>query len=193
MQLRRHYASSRYVRYSLVGSLLVGVLAYAVVPDEALAVTAAVLKIGWFVLGAIAALCVQLAMRLMTLGEDRQLDGREQERLADLVDQRLRYLYDLSIVAVVGIGLGVAAGEVGAQSENLRILVASALAMGVWATLLAMRLLMLIKEIRAFLWRLAQDRRQSEVRESTLKRLRHGEEQDLPEIPEPLHRNGTEH
>lgn len=191
MRVVRHYASSRFVQVALVLGAAVGYLAFRFLPEAALPIAATILRNCWIPLGAIAALSIQIIMRLITVGEDRHLDGREQGKLAEIVGERQRYLVDLSVMAVAAMCVGIAAGALPPGSQYMRLLVANSVMLGFWSALLALRLHSLLTEIRRFLWRLAQEHRDAEKHQELIRDLRAAAEEDLPEIPEVVRRNGT--
>jgi hypothetical protein len=189
--LKVHYASSKLVIVTSLSAVLLGTIAYHLLPDDGLPIAATLLKSAWVVLGPIGALSVQIAMQLLAIGEDKAIRAEEQRVLAHLVDQRLRYLWDLTAAAVLSMAMCFITGSLSSDSAFLRELVAISLGLAFWTALLSGRLPMLVGEIRKFRWRLARERNERSTREASLSAINASEKDELPVTPEPERRNGT--
>jgi hypothetical protein len=186
----RHYASSMYVFWTIVASLCVAAALYWVIPDELVAPATTILKNFWVLLGPIGALSVQLTVQLMGLGEDKHLADWQQTALSELVDQRLRYLWDFagSIALTLFVCLGVSALD--PTNQYARATLVFAIWLVGWTGLLAARLPFLYRDIKQFRWRVARERVEAETRAATLTALAKEREQTMPEMPQPKIING---
>jgi hypothetical protein len=188
----RHYASSRFVFWALVAGLAIGGLAYVVLPSDAMPAVATLLRYGWVAFGAVAALSVQLAMKLISLGDGGRYSSMQRYRLSLIVNERLRYLWDLAIVSVLAMLTCVLAGTEDLSEDVLRVAVISGSVLTVWTVILAVRLWRLLIEIKDFLWRLAQDEQALNDREAALKEIRDSPVEPVAPPREIVHREWPE-
>ena len=179
----RHYASSRVVVVGILVSLAVTVCVQLWIPSAALDLLGVVLKNLWAVLGPIGAFSVQILLQLMNLGDEKSLSVREHDLLSPIVDQRMRYLGDLTLVAVMALVSGVAAGSTPTSDIYQRPECAIASGLAVWTVLLAARLPWLYAEIKAFRWRLARTRADDIARRAALDGLSQKAAATDPEPP----------
>lgn len=182
--MHSHYASSRFVRWATVIAVAVGLSGYLVLPASALEISGSVARNLWIVLGPIGAFCIQILMQLMTLGEDKALRSSEQERLAIIADERVRYLWDITSVAVLALLVCLLSGSI-TENYYLRVIVANAFGLAAWTGLLAARLPALYREIRDFRWQLARERNEAEMHRSALADIKDDGKQREPDVPEP--------
>jgi hypothetical protein len=166
----RHYASSRFVVVATFVAAGAGFVTYVALPYDALPVASGVVRNLWVALGPIGAFCIQILMQLLTLGEDKGLTASEQERLSIIADERVRYLWDLTGVAILALLICLSAGSSEA-SPFLRTLLGFGVGLAAWTGLLAARLPRLYLEIRNFRWRLARERNEEEARSAALAEL----------------------
>jgi hypothetical protein len=157
-----------------------GVLSYYVLPDLMVPVVAKVLGSVWLVLGAVAALSIQIAIQLLTLGDSDSIPIGREQYLAELVDQRLRFLWDLTGVAVFAMALSIFVSNLPGEFSFLRQLVCTCIGLCVWLGWLCSRLPSMFHEIRAARWRLALEKRVNAQR----KEVREGMEQPSADVPE---------
>lgn len=185
MRAHIHYASTWTVRLATIGGVCAGASTYTVLPDAALSVSADIAKNLWLLIGPIGAFAIQIAMQLMAIGDDKRLTAREQSLLSTVVDQRLRYIWDITSVAVLALLVCLVAASVTSPVRIARTLISFSYGLTVWTALLAARLPHLYREIRDFRWRLARERNESELRASIVAALHETDSRPPPNIPEP--------
>lgn len=182
----RHYASSRYVRFAMTMGVLAGLIAHLSVPTEVIPVLGTVLRYGWVAFGAVAALSVQLAMKLIALGDEKSFTPQQRHKLSDIVDERLRYLWDLAIVSVLAMLACVVAGTENSPAKMAHASIVVAVVFTVWTALLALRLWRLLQEIKEFLWYLHQRREKEDLRLALLEEIKASATEREISVPEPV-------
>lgn len=175
-----HYNWRPFIATSGVLAISGGVVAYFLLPDVLVPIAAKVLGSVWLVLGAVAALSIQVAIQLLTLGDSDAIPIGREQFLAELVDQRLRFLWDLTAVAVLSMALSIIATNTPPDFRLLRALVCFCIGLCIWLAWLCSRLPSMFHEIRAARWRLALEKRVA----SQQKETREGMKQSSSDFPE---------
>ncbi len=186
-----HYASGFYVRLAVLGSLLCVVFSYLLLPSDALSSIASIVKNLWVVLGPMAAFAIQIALQLMSIGEDRSITDSQLHTLNILVNERLRFVWDFTAVTLLSLVMTMSITSLNPEIETQRIVIAISLGLLVFTAIVALRFPFLFREIKDIRWELARLRRESESRAEAVRTLKAERQQPVPEIREPQLRNGT--